>query len=332
MTKPQHQDGLYEFLQSRVRNTLDLQYAIRASETLSPTQMGSLNGLQSDVRLFWKELGASDEEIDHEALVDFAFDTLQVGFPLARRHDRLFHPEMLEIISRGLASVRGEFAASLPLFEIPAARFFRVCDLLSGGAISIAIDQVMSGRKTARNYGPADEVDAEHFTLRLREPIFLHPAFRYGTRDEDGRTVFGFEIDLGAEIDLLDWERQIDEFQYQYASYRAAFRKGRPDPTARELINGYLKRQHRGKHSGFEVTRVDSLIGVLAGLLCWDLYKKGGLKRHEAITQVASAVSRGEDNVKKNYDDATKRIALFVAKFSVKTSGTGADAAAGQTT
>ncbi len=314
MTRPQRQDVLHSFLQRRVRNSLDLQYAIRASEAMSAGEMNSLRQLAIDVRHFWGDLGASDDEIDHEGLIDFAFDTLQVGFPLTRRHGRLFHREMGAIIIKGLSAVRAEFATALSLFEIPAARFYRVCDLTSGDDILKVIDQVMTGLRDSKNYGRRDDVPAEHFTVHLHEPIHLHPGFRYGTRSDGDKTVFGFEIDLAADIDLLDWKRQIDELQYQYALYRAPL--SGEDPIAGELIQDFLEREQEGEHSEFDVPRLDSFLGVLTGLHCWDLYKRGGVKREAAIVDVAKRVGKGEDNVKKNYDDASKRINSMIAKFA----------------
>lgn len=319
MTSPKYEDPIYSQIKRNVRNALDLEYAIRASELVSHDQMEDLKKFEGAIVEFWMKLGVSKAEIYQENLLEFAWDTLQVGFPLSRRHDRVFDPDLLQAINLGLSLIRKEFSAELKLLAIPAASFYRVCDLLSGTDLIKVISKVQEGLKAARKYSKKDEVPLYEFGINMREPIHLHPSFRYGIRETDGKTVFGFEVDLSGEFDLFEWRRQLNEFQSQYAVYRASI-VGRHDTTTRSLMQEFLIKEFEGSQSEFDVPGHASFLPVLTGLYCWDLYKRDHKTLDSAITEAYKLYPKGKNTIsfetmRNNYRMAAARIHQIEARF-----------------
>ena len=317
MTSPKYENALYSQIKRNVRNALDLEYAIRASELISHDQMEDLKKLEGAIIEFWMNLEVSKAEIQQENLLEFAWDTLQVGFPLTRRHNRVFDPDLLKAITLGLSLIRKEFSGEFKLLAIPAASFYRVCDLLSGSNLLKVISKVQEGLKAAHKYSKEDEVPLYGFGMR--EPIHLHPSFRYGTRETDDKKVFGFEVDLSGEFDLFDWRRQLNEFQSQYAVYRASI-VGRHDKTTRSLANEFLSAEHKGSQSESDIPGCNSFLPVLTGLYCWDRYKKDHQTQNSAINEAMDLYTKNNDSIsyetmRSNYRMTAERIDKMKARF-----------------
>lgn len=123
---------------------------------------------------------------------------------MTRRHYRIFHPNLLRVINGALSTIRQHFSSELnQIRAVLASRFFRICGLPSGNEIAQVIATVDASLRAARKYKRSDSVPLGEFVLRMREPIHLHPAFMFGTREAGGRPVFGFEVDLAGDLDLL---------------------------------------------------------------------------------------------------------------------------------
>ncbi len=136
MTKPTLTNSLYEHLESTVNQALPLEYAIRAMRKDNPKELAQLEEIDARIRNHWRSLGASDLEIDEELLMDFAWDSIQVGFPMSRLHDRVYRDRtFVKLISQGIASARVEFEKEVDTLQIPATKYFRICDLLNGNDI-----------------------------------------------------------------------------------------------------------------------------------------------------------------------------------------------------
>lgn len=314
MTSPLRKDALYAYIKRNVRNALDLEYAIRASESVSRTEMSDLKQLQFAIEAFWIRCGASEQETKQEKLTDLAWDTLQVGFPLSRRHSRSFHPELLEVINLGLSSVRQEFATEMKLLTIPAANYYRVCDLLAGNNIPEVISKVKLGLRQSIKYSKEDEIPLKEFSVALRKPIHLHPSFRYGLREENGITTFCFEVDLAGGFDLFQWKRQLNEFQYQYATYRASV-FGMHNSITTSLTQDFLEGEHNGTQSEFEIPGLDSFTPSLIGLHCWDLRKREGKSLTKAIAETMKLYELSDETMRRNYRIADRRIKDMAARF-----------------
>jgi hypothetical protein len=313
MSKPKHQDPLYSYIKRNIENSLDLEYAIRASESINPQPMKELKELELAIVKFWLKRGATESEARGEIL-DMAWDTLQVGVPLSRRHNRTYEPEFLSLINHGLLSIREDFTDKLDLLAIPAARFYRVCDLLSGTNIPQAIAGAKSSLASARKYLKNDEIPLSGFNIHMREPIRLHPAFRFGTREDLAASVAGFEVDLTGDLDLSEWRRQVNEFQYRYAVFRAEV-NGRHDAVSRELIQDFLLREHMGSQAMFEVSGIDGFLPALTGLYCWDRYKRDNLTLTDSIYEAINLHPSGYEAMRTNYRNASDRIKKMAARF-----------------
>lgn len=264
--------------------------------------------------------------------MEFAWDVLQIGLPMARRHGRLFHPELARVIDSGLAVVRDRFGARLREVHLPSTKFFRICDLLNGNDIPSVILGVDDGLQRAGRYTEKDDVPLEHFRLNIREPIHLHPGFRFGVGQSDGRLMFGLEIDLTGHMDVGAWRRQLgevqkqlNEFQYQFAVTRESILGPLTvDSFKRALIQDFLSLEHRGVQSEYSVRVWTGFRSVLTGLHCWDLYKREGLKLDDAVDRTldfypqreAADQATGEENMRANYKSAVRRIARARARFT----------------
>lgn len=314
MTSPQREDALYSYIKRNVRNALDLEYAIRASELISKAEMLDLKRLQIAIEAFWIKCGASEQEIRQEGLTDFAWDTLQVGFPLSRRHGRIFNPELLDVINLGLSSVRKEFAAELKLLTLPAANFYRICDLLAGNNINEAISMVREGLSRAGKYTKKDEIPLKEFRIAMREPIHLDPSFKYRLLSEGTKTMFVCQIDLSGEFDLFQWKRQLNEFQYQYASYRASV-ISMHDSVTHILTQDFLEGEQKGSQSEFTIPGQDSFTPLLTGLYCWDLRRRQGQSLTNALNETSCLYSLSVDSANRSYSIAEKRINDMAARF-----------------
>lgn len=333
MTERKLDNTLYVQLMGVVNQALPLEYAIRAARQANPREISQLSGINQRIKQYWIALGASDEEIESESLVDFSWDVMQVGFPLARRHGRHYPDrEFLDLIHRGLAGVRDMFGGEVARLTIPATGYFRICDLLHGNDVLGLLNVVARCLRDAKDYETADEIELKKFVLGVREPIHLHPGRDYvvSQRREGGRTVerFGIVLDTEMEFSMLDLKRQVWEFLYQFAVRRESLRRSHlVDCTSSELIDEFLRDELFGRIDKYKVKRLDGFISPLSGLYCWDLvqrYRKEGIKSavDEAVCDTQAIYPKsvrkvGEDAIRKNYN--TVRAAINKISFGTVT-------------
>lgn len=340
MTKRTKDNTLFTYLKSVVNEALPLEYAIRAAHLAYPNELAELAKIHQRIRQFWIELGASEAEIDAESLMDFAWDTIQVGFPLSRRHGRAYPDrEFLDLIHRGLASVREKFGADVDDLDIPPTQYFRICDLLNGNDIKPLLHAVAQGLEDADDYEATDEIALKKFVLGIRQPVHLHPGLQYvvTNRGEGENAVerFGIVLDTQMEFSMPELERQIREFLYQFALRRQSLRPVFTiDPISDSLINEFLNDEMLGRINKHTLQRHDGFASVLSGLYCWDLaqlYRNEGRKAalENAIVDTLDAYPRsarqvGEDAIKKNYN--TARLAIDKVTFGAGPTDTPQDA------
>ncbi len=312
MSERKIDNGLYSDLVSTFNRALPLEYAIRAAYQENPDELLQLSKIEQRIRHYWIDLGASDALIESDSLVDSAWDVIQIGFPLLRRHGRVNSPEIVDLIYQGLTNVREVFGDDVDQLRIPASRYFRICDLLNGNDVSSMLNAVALGLKESKNYEAEDSIKLSKFVRGIREPIHLHPGLDYVVteRREEERPIerFGIVLDTEMEFSLPDLKRQIREFLYQFAIRRGALRS---DHTSHELIDEFLWDEWLGKIDKHRVTRLDGFISSLSGLYCWDLvqrYRQEG-KKSAVIDAIQSTLAIyptnvrqvGEDTIKKNY-------------------------------
>ncbi len=333
MTERKLDNTLYMQLMSVVNQALPLEYAIRAARQANPCELSQLSGISQRIKQYWIALGASEQEIESESLVDFSWDVIQVGFPLTRRHGRRYPDrEFLDLIHRGLAGVRDMFGVEVARLSIPATGYFRICDLLHGNDVLGLLNVVARCLRDAKNYELADEIELSKFVLGVREPIHLRPGRDYVVcqRKEGERTVerFGIVLDTEMEFSMPDLKRQIREFLYQFAVRRESLRRSHiVDCTSHELIDEFLRDELFGRIDKFKVKRLDGFISPLSGLYCWDLvqrYRKEGIKAavDEAVCDTLAIYPKsvrnvGDDAIRKNYN--TVRTAINKVSFGAET-------------
>lgn len=308
MTKAKFDNSLYTHLESEVNQALRLEYAIRAAQQANPQELVQLAEIDIRIRQHWRDLGASDEEINGEQLIEFAWDTIQVGFPMSRRHNRLYSDRsFLQLLDKGLTDIPKEFGKTVDALLIPATNYFRICDLLNGNNIvsmmkAVAqclvdakevekrLDLSMQERKLKNQQEIAQhefkrvpnkvDIDLEKFVRGIRTPIHLHPGMHYVSRERPNGPCpaesFGILLDTDADFTVPDLYRQVREFLYQFAvrrqSMQSLFVSKDNLPTA--LIQAFLIDGLLGKIETHKAARLDGLIGPLAGLHCWDLARK----------------------------------------------------------
>jgi len=333
MTEPKLDNTLYIHLRSVINQALPLEYAIRAARQANPRELAQLSEIDHRIRKYWITLGASEAEVDAESLMDFAWDVIQVGFPLTRRHGRRYSDhEFLDLINRGLANVRETFGAEVRQLSIPATRYFRICDLLNGNDVLGLLDATARCLGDSKDYEAADDIELKKFVLGIREPIHLHPGLQYVVTDRrDGERAiesFGIVLDTEMEFSMPELKRQIREFLYQFAVRRESLRPVHTvDRISHELIDEFLRDELLGRIDNHKVKRLDGFISPLTGLYCWDLVQR---YRHEekkspvdaAIVDTQAIYPKNvrevsEDAIRKNYN--TARLAINKVSFSSAT-------------
>lgn len=318
MVQPLINNTLYTYLRGAISNALPLEYSIRASESLSPDSTDRLREINSKIKLLWNQIGASDEEIAYERLLDYAWDLLQVGFPLLRRHDREIHPSMVQLIEKGLDDIPRRFQREVDDVVLPAGRFFRICDLLNGADIAVLLNEVDRCLKHAQKFGASDEIELRDFRgIHIRQPVYIWPQMTYvQSRHDKGLEDFGLLIDLRAEFSAEEFNRMIQEFIYQYAVYRAMVKSGH-DELSNTLIQGFLENNLRGECTENRVERMNSFSSVLSGLYCWDKHKRQGMKIGMAVEETIEVCPRSEVAIRKNFKIADAEIEKARERFSV---------------
>jgi hypothetical protein len=324
MSQPKLENSLYVRLQGAISNALPLEYAIRASESLSPEGMQRLHDTNQQIKEFWLSRGASDEEIHHHELTDAAWDTLQVGFPLARWNGRIFHPDISQLILEGLSDIRRHVTWEDFKRTVPATHYFRVCDLLNGNDIRHRLmASAVRCLQEARKYEKHDQIELEKFLLPVREPVHLHPGVRYLASDDffDGKNL-GILLDLKADFSELGLAQQLQGFLYYYALRREALepRFGQSSVVT-NLIENLLNSELHAEHSSNRVGRMDGYASVLSGLYCWDKRHREKLKLVDAIKVTLKDYPPqlrevSDQAIRKNYRSAAAEIVKFIDKFS----------------
>lgn len=320
MTERKLDNTLFVHLRSVVNQALPLEYALRAAMLANPTELDQLSAIGRKIRQYWADLGASAAQIDAEDLMDFAWDTVQVGFPLTHRHGRCCGDQsLLEIIDRGLAGVREKFGSEVDALRIPATGYFRIVDLLNGNDILKLLNAVARCLGDAKAYEAEDTIELKRFVLGIRQPVHLHPGMEYvaKTRPEGAHKVerFGIVLDTKMELALPDLMRQMREFLYQFAVRRESMRPAFvEDRTSHDLIEAFLRDEMFGRIDKHAVTRLDGFVGPLTGLYCWDLVQRYRQeKRKSAVDEAIAGTLEiypkgvrevGEDAIRKNYNTA----------------------------
>lgn len=330
MTERKLDNTLFVHLRSVINQVLPLEYALRAAWQANPKELEQLSAVDGEIRQYWLDLGASAKEIDAEDLMDFAWDTLQIGFPLTHRHGRDYPDQTFaNIIYRGLVSVRGKFGDAVEALRFPATRYFRIVDLLNGNDILKLLNAVAQCLTDAKPHGSKDQIALSKFILGTREPIRLHPGMEYVMKNRlDGDhevEQFGIVLDTKIELLLPDLMRQMREFLYQFAARRKALRPAfANDPTSNDLIEAFLRDEMLGHIDKHTVTRLDGFVSPLTGLYCWDLVQKYRRERRKSAIDDAIAATLaiypknvrevGEDAIKKNYN--TARVTINKVSFT----------------
>lgn len=338
MSEKRVDNTLYRHVVSTINRTLFLEYAIRAAKERFPEQMQRLSEMDLEIRKTWIKLGLSEEEIDAEDFMEFAWDFVQVGTTLTHAHGRILHPALKEIFDRGLPEIFEKFRPTVEELLIAPAKHYRICDLLKGNNILSLLKDVSQALRDANSYEMGDDIFVSKFIKNVREPIFLHPAFhhepiKYDSEDGAGRIGgLALIVDFNIPFSELDLKRQFREFQYQYAAQRAIYGNGgMHDLVSRNLINGALYEDFYGFDGEDPIIRHDGFINVLSGLYCYDRFhdiqstRQNAKSRRddatdspleEAIKETLSLYpERGVDKsnvnlrgIRKNYETARKRI------------------------
>ncbi|HKR44776.1 MAG TPA: hypothetical protein VJU59_34740 [Paraburkholderia sp.] len=320
MTEPKLDNTLFVHLRSALNQALPLEYALRAARQANPNELEQLSAIGRDIRQYWTDLGASAAQIDAEDLMEFAWDTVQVGFPLTRRHGRRYRDRtFLGIIDRGLAGVREKFGSEVDALRVPATGYFRIVDLLNGNDILKLLNAVVRCLGDAKAYEALDTIELERFVRGIREPVHLHPGMEYvaKTRPDGEREVeqFGVVLDTEMELALPDLMHQIWEFLYQFAVRRESMRPAFvEDRTSHDMIEAFLRAEMFGHVNQRTVKRLDGFVGPLAGLYCWDLVQRYREEKRksavdEAIAETLAIYPKGvrevgEDSIRSNYNKA----------------------------
>ncbi|MGJ7522731.1 hypothetical protein ACSFA0_19760 [Variovorax sp. LT1P1] len=318
MTKKKIDNSLYYFLVGRLSNALPLEFAIRASQSSYPMALERLQVVDKEIRACLREWGAREEEIDAEELIDYAWDLLQIGFPRVRLHGRILTPEISQILTRCRREIHSKINLRENDLAIPAAKYFRVCGLLNGNDIREMLLTSIKCLGVAGGYQSTDDIELREFSpvWRIREPIRLHRGIDISIDcTESGRHRHCLCVEVDSVFDVLDIERQMDEFLYQLALMRELRTSPQGDVVSSKLFNRVLARNVSGESSEELVTRIDGIAAVLAGLYCWDLHKKNHLRLEDAKQEALKIYERGEDAMKKNYDSVRAKINEYAVKF-----------------
>jgi hypothetical protein len=326
MTKRKRDNSLFLHLKSVFNKMLPLEYAIRASTEINPTIFNPLLEIDRKIRQYWIALGFNEKEIDIECLMDFAWDTIQIGFPLSRRHGRIYQDrKFISLINQGLANIHENFGIQISELGIPAARYFRACDLINGNDLLPMLNTVIECLNETRAYEATDDIEFTKFVRSIREPIHIHPGIQFVAGEfpnsREPISGFGLLIDTESDLSTKEIKQQIREFLYQFAlRKRSSFPSGAPDDTSESLINEFLNEEIFGLTDTQQVVRLDAFISILTGLYCWDLVQMYKLEKrksaiNDAITEVLKIYPNGNgvhrvsfDTIRKNYYSIKKEI------------------------
>lgn len=331
MTERRKDNELFTDLKRVINHALPLEYAIRATQLEHMDQFIRLKEIDQQIRQHWLSVGAQEWMLEAENLVDLAWDVIQVGIPLVRRHGRCYHtpsadelaelaeqtgvtalfeltglPELAEqldvpaLIARGLSNVRELFGAEVAAVRLPVMDHFRICDLLNGNHILDLLCRVAQCLNDLMPYKKADSVKIAQMVRGVREPIRLLPGVEYVSlhREEQGRAIesFGMVLDLERDVPIADLKRQLREFVYQLAVRKQEY--GIRDRLSHDLIEDFLRDEQQGRVYEHKVQRIDGFLSPLIGLYCWDLAKQ--LEREGAKAPLQTALDLGLEEYAKH--------------------------------
>lgn len=324
LTRPKLQNSVYLHLKSAINGALPLEYAIRFVRLSNAGIEEKWSGLAQEIRAYWLGFGITEAEIDGEDLMDFAWDTIQVGYPLSRIHGRFYpNQEFLNSVNEGLAGVRSLFEEKLDPLRIPITRYFRICDLLRGNDIPRLLNASAENIQRAQKYTAKESILLSEFIKKVREPIALHAGFQFVSQyvERSGRVTenFGFTLDTEIDISIPELKRLVREFLYQYAVRRMNFN---PTPEllqlSQDLINDFLLEDLHGKEMDHNAPRLNSFVTKLSGIHCWDRFHFHKTQGTRSALDLAiadtlaiypkQAIAVGEDAIRKNYNEARKKI------------------------
>ena len=326
MTKAAYNNSLYSFLRSRFSNALALEYGIRASNEISEEAMEGLREWDRQLRVWWHVAGASDAEIEDSNLLDYSWDLIQFKRSFSRRHGKVVHKDINRMMGEASSKLPDLFKDRRHLLAIPAARFFRIADLLRGSDVG---DLLQTFRKKLAFAKPLEkdfDVRLEHFVgINVREPVRLHPAFHIFDTTKNGRAAVGIAVELDGDFDVANWEHSLKEFQYHYAVLRQQLMGLNDDGRITgELAHDFLQWEHAGERAEFQISNFKQIERSLIGLQVWDDCKLRKMKVVDAIDAASSryyssedsaTVDRGQSNVQGMYKEASKNIRTLERRF-----------------
>lgn len=322
MTKRKVDNTLYLHLQGQISKALDLEYAIRASELVSPDGMCTLMLIDGEIREYWLKRDLSNEEIDAEQLMDYAWDALQVGFALVKRPGYRLNPEIRDIAAQGLNEMQSHVNVDWQELGVPATQFFRVCDLLSGNDIRRLLKEAARCLNKSTKLEKDADIEFHDLVRSVRQPIQLHPGVHYSYDPNwvSGDNI-GLYLDMAADFSHAELRRQVEQFLFHYAVDReASLPQSGYDSLSRDLIQSFLTEDLSGEYSENQVERLDAFAGVLSGLDCWDRRNRHGLLLKDAINGALEDYPKeiykiGEGAMLKNYRKADEKISELQSKF-----------------
>ncbi len=274
MARPKYNNNLFFYIKSTINQILNLEYGIRAAILTSPTELQALAEINEKIRVMWIKLGMKQRYIDREHLIEKAWDSIQIGFPMRHRMG-VFYENIEEAsdIQTGLNLIRHEYIKAVQDIDLPAANYYRIFDLLNGADIKKLLEYTGQTVKEMKQYDNKDEIGLQSFLHSFTLPVPLHPAVRFVSHEpSDERTTpsFGIFIDTKAQLSFPDLDIQLREFMYQYAIFRSKELKGRSgDKCCSDIVANFYQDALSGAETDF-VSRYDAIIGTVAGLLCWD--------------------------------------------------------------
>lgn len=340
MTQRKIDNPVYEFLSGTISGLLSLEYAIRASHLQSQEGMKYLKFVDERIREYWTGCGANEEEIRHEALMDFGWDALQLRFSMVRGHGKLYAPSLMNLIKKGQKEIPQLYPLERDIrVEVPATNYYRICDLLAGNDIDKVLKKLGQAVKTvtdaeseiekrvANTNGKVDvgkitddvfsRISAARYVLPIRQPSYLHPGIVFGYKDNH----LVMTLDTTEDFTEKELVRQIREFIYLYALMKEWDPTHQATPISGDLIGSYLLSDIRADRGEFQIDRINSFGSALTGLSCWDKCHLHGFKLADAIKKTVAKYPEGlmqvgPNAIRKSYGVTEDRIQKLREKFA----------------
>lgn len=322
MTEAKYPDSLYSYLHNSVSKALSLEYGIRASKQINEQEMNELKEWEVLLREYWHAAGASEDEILDSNLLQYAWDLIQFGYPLGETHGKWLHPEIAALRAKALYELPGAYIEQRHLLNIPAARFFRIADLMAGADIDSMIKTVVDKLGAVRKLEKKSVTSLDQYSgITFRAPVTVHPAFHQSGTLRNGRPSVSISVELDGDLDEADWERAFKNFQYRYAVLReGALGQIERGSVTRKLIQSFLEWDYKGANYEYPITNHKQIVPSLIGLKVWDLRNVDKEKVVDAVSAGAQLYNpndpmSSESNIQDMYKLASKRINAKINKF-----------------